>query len=165
MWGARCRARRFPRRTRLPAGDFGLYHRSARNLRPLQKKVHDFLTVGAITHPCRRLLLPVSRWARTTTATCRPSTHKKKELFLKRSGRFALRPYRPARARAMFCSTFPSSATRAILRSARILAHYVGVGAVPGSSFFREPVNNLIHTILPRRTGDAARCLQPSGRS
>ena len=24
------------------------------------------------------------------------------------------------------------------------LAHYVGVGAVPGSSFFREPVNNLI---------------------
>lgn len=44
----------------------------------------------------------------------------------------------------MFCSTLPSSATRAILRSARIWLHYVGVGAVPGSSFFREPVNNLI---------------------
>ena len=44
----------------------------------------------------------------------------------------------------MCCSTFPSSATRAISNSVRIWHDYAGVGAVPGSSFFREPVNHLI---------------------
>lgn len=32
------------------------------------------------------------------------------------------------------------------------LAQYVGVAAVPGSSFFREDVNNLIRFHLPSRT-------------
>ena len=70
-------------------------------------------------HPCRRLLLPVSRWARTTTTTCRPSTHKKRSCS-SRVWTICRLPIPIRRARTMFCSTFPSSATRAILRSVRI---------------------------------------------
>ena len=52
----------------------------------------------------------------------------------------------------MSCWTFPIFGYDSDLKFCEDLARLVSVGAVPGSSFFREPVNHLIRFILPRRT-------------
>ena len=83
------------------------------------KKVHDFLTVGAAAPLaggcCYRSEVGPGLLRRSAG-----QVHPQKGAVPQGSGRSARSPTPTRRARTMFCSTLPSSATRAILRSARI---------------------------------------------
>nr|MDD6336223.1 aminotransferase class I/II-fold pyridoxal phosphate-dependent enzyme [bacterium] len=106
------------------------------------KKVHDFLTVGAAA-PLQEAVIPGLQFGQDYYDDLLAKYSHKKELFL--NGLDDLR----------ILHTDPEGAYYVLLDISEFgydsdlefcekLARDVGVGAVPGSSFFREPVNHLI---------------------
>ncbi|MCD8088754.1 MAG: aminotransferase class I/II-fold pyridoxal phosphate-dependent enzyme [Oscillospiraceae bacterium] len=106
------------------------------------KKVHDFLTVGAAA-PLQEAVIPGLKFGLEYYEQLRQDYTHRRDLFVNGLDRIGLG------------YTFPQGAYYILLdigefgydsdlEFCETLARDVGVGAVPGSSFFREPVNHLI---------------------
>ena len=106
------------------------------------KKVHDFLTVGAAA-PLQEAVVTGLKMGQDYYDDLQAKYTQKKELFLKGLDDLKITHTNPQGAYYVLLdiSEFGYESDLAFCED---LAHYVGVGAVPGSSFFREPVNNLI---------------------
>lgn len=106
------------------------------------KKVHDFLTVGAAA-PLQEAVIPGLQFGQDYYDGLLTKYTRKKELFLKGLDDLRISHNDPEGAYYVLLdiSEFGYDSD---LRFCEELARDVGVGAVPGSSFFREPVNHLI---------------------
>ena len=113
------------------------------------KKVHDFLTVGAAA-PLQEAAVTGLRFGDDYYRALADTYTAKRDLFLR--GLDDLR----------IAHTVPQGAYYVLLdvsefgfaddlEFCEVLARDVGVGAVPGSSFFREPVNHLIRLHFAKR--------------
>ena len=106
------------------------------------KKVHDFLTVGAAA-PLQEAVIPGLRFGQDYYDSLLEKYTHKKELFLQGLDRLDIVHNDPEGAYYVLLdiSEFGYDSDVAFCET---LAREVGIGAVPGSSFFREPVNHLI---------------------
>ena len=106
------------------------------------KKVHDFLTVGAAA-PLQEAIIPGLRFGQDYYDDLLEKYTHKRDLFCKGLDTLGLVHNVPQGAYyvMMDISEFGYDSD---LKFCEELAAKVGVGAVPGSSFFREPVNHLI---------------------
>lgn len=106
------------------------------------KKVHDFLTVGAAA-PLQEAVIPSLKFDDAYYRELLATYSAKRELFLAGLDRAGLTYVRPEGAYYVLVDIsewgFASD-----LEFCEVLARDGGVGAVPGSTFFREPVNHLI---------------------
>ncbi|MDD6811802.1 MAG: aminotransferase class I/II-fold pyridoxal phosphate-dependent enzyme [Lachnospiraceae bacterium] len=106
------------------------------------KKVHDFLTVGAAA-PLQEAVIPGLQFGQAYYDDLQAKYTHKKELFLKGLDDIGLVHTNPEGAYYVLLD-ISEFGYESDLQFCEILASKVGVGAVPGSSFFKEPVNNLI---------------------
>ena len=106
------------------------------------KKVHDFLTVGA-PHPLQAAVIPGLEAGPEYYKELQDIYTHKRDLFLKGLDDIGLDHTDPQGAYyvLMDISEFGYEND---LEFCEDLTRMVGVAAVPGSSFFREPVNHLI---------------------
>ena len=106
------------------------------------KKVHDFLTVGAAA-PLQEAIIPGLKFGQDYYDDLLAKYTHKRDLFCKGLDALHLTHNVPQGAYyvLMDISEFGYDSD---LQFCEDLAAKVGVGAVPGSSFFREPVNHLI---------------------
>lgn len=106
------------------------------------KKVHDFLTVGAAA-PLQEAVLPGLKFGQDYYDDLLQKYTHKRDLFCKGLDDLGLVHNIPQGAYYVMLdiSAFGYDSD---LQFCEDLAAKVGVGAVPGSSFFREPVNHLI---------------------
>ena len=106
------------------------------------KKVHDFLTVGAAA-PLQEAIIPGLKFGQDYYDGLQAEYTHKRNLFLKGLQDIGLAHTVPEGAYyiMMDISEFGYDSD---LEFCEVLAEKVGVGAVPGSSFFREDVNHLI---------------------
>ena len=106
------------------------------------KKVHDFLTVGAAA-PLQEAVIPGLKFGQDYYDDQLAKYTHKKELFLKGLDDLHIVHNDPEGAYYVLLdiSEFGYDSD---LKFCEDLARLVDVGAVPGSSFFREPVNHLI---------------------
>ena len=113
------------------------------------KKVHDFLTVGAAA-PLQEAVIPGLRFGQDYYDDLRAKYTHKKELFLR--GLDDLRiPHNDPEGAYYVLLDVSEFGYDDDLRFCEDLARLVGVGAVPGSSFFREPVHHLIRLHFAKR--------------
>lgn len=106
------------------------------------KKVHDFLTVGAAA-PLQEAAVTGLRFGPEYYTWLRDKYTHKRDLFLK--GLDDLRiPHTVPQGAYYIMLDISEFGYESDLEFCEVLARDVGVGAVPGSSFFREPVNHLI---------------------
>ena len=106
------------------------------------KKVHDFLTVGAAA-PLQEAVIPGLQFGQDYYDDLLAKYTHKKELFLKGLDDLKIVHNDPEGAYYVLMD-IAEFGYDSDLESCEDLARLVGVGAVPGSSFFREPVNHLI---------------------
>ena len=106
------------------------------------KKVHDFLTVGAAA-PLQEAAVVGLKFGDGYYKDLQKKYTQKRDLFLKGLDDIGITHTVPQGAYYVLLdiSEFGFDSD---LEFCETLARDVGVGAVPGSSFFREPVNNLI---------------------
>lgn len=106
------------------------------------KKVHDFLTVGAAA-PLQEAIIPGLNFGQDYYDDLQAKYTHKRDLFVKGLRDIGLGHTVPEGAYyiLMDISEFGYESD---LEFCEVLAEQVGVGAVPGSSFFKEPVNHLI---------------------
>ena len=106
------------------------------------KKVHDFLTVGAAA-PLQEAAVTGLRFGDAYYQWLKDKYTAKRDLFLRGLDDIGIPHTRPQGAYYILLdiSEFGFDSD---LEFCEVLARDVGVGAVPGSSFFREPVNHLI---------------------
>lgn len=106
------------------------------------KKVHDFLTVGAAA-PLQEAAVTGLRFGEDYYRQLQDKYTKKRDLFLRGLDDLGIAHTVPQGAYYILLdiSEFGFDSD---LEFCEALARDVGVGAVPGSSFFREPVNHLI---------------------
>ena len=106
------------------------------------KKVHDFLTVGAAA-PLQEAAVTGLRFGDDYYQWLQDKYTAKKDLFLNGLDAIGISHTNPQGAYYVLLdiSEFGYASD---LEFCDVLAREVGVGAVPGSSFFREPVNHLI---------------------
>lgn len=106
------------------------------------KKVHDFLTVGAAA-PLQEAAVTGLKFGEQYYRDLQEKYTGKRNLFLKGLDDIGIAHTVPEGAYYILLDIgefgFASD-----LEFCEVLARDVGVGAVPGSSFFKEPVNNLI---------------------
>ena len=106
------------------------------------KKVHDFLTVGAAA-PLQEAVIPGLKFGQDYYDDLLAKYTHKKELFLKGLDDLKIIHNDPEGAYYVLMD-IAEFGYDSDLEFCEDLARLVGVGAVPGSSFFREPVNHLI---------------------
>ncbi|MEY8354404.1 pyridoxal phosphate-dependent aminotransferase [Lachnospiraceae bacterium 54-53] len=113
------------------------------------RKVHDFLTVGAAA-PLQEAVIPGLRFGKEYYEGLLEKYTHKRELFLKGLDDLGLVHTVPEGAYyvMMDISEFHFESD---LEFCEVLARDAGVGAVPGSSFFKEPVNHLIRFHFAKR--------------
>ena len=106
------------------------------------KKVHDFLTVGAAA-PLQEAVIPGLQFGQDYYDDLLEKYTHKRNLFLKGLDDLKIAHTNPEGAYYVLLdiSRFGYESDQEFCET---LAREVGVGAVPGSSFFREPVNHLI---------------------
>lgn len=106
------------------------------------KKVHDFLTVGAAA-PLQEAAVTGLKFGEQYYKDLQEKYTGKRDLFLRGLDDIGIAHTVPEGAYYILLDIgefgFASD-----LEFCEVLARDVGVGAVPGSSFFKEPVNNLI---------------------
>ena len=106
------------------------------------KKVHDFLTVGAAA-PLQEAAVTGLKFGEQYYKDLQEKYTSKRDLFLEGLDDIGIAHTVPEGAYYILLDIgefgFASD-----LEFCEVLARDVGVGAVPGSSFFKEPVNNLI---------------------
>ena len=105
------------------------------------RKVHDFLTVGAPA-PLQEALVPGLLFGDDYYKNLLKRSTAKRDLFMEGLDATGIAHNVPQGAYYVLIdiSEYGYDDDE---RFCEDLAHYVGVGAVPGSSFFKEPVNNL----------------------
>ena len=106
------------------------------------KKVHDFLTVGAAA-PLQEAVIPGLKFGQDYYDDLLQKYTHKRDLFCKGLDDLGLVHNIPQGAYYVMLD-ISSFGYDSDLQFCEDLAAKVGVGAVPGSSFFREPVNHLI---------------------
>ena len=106
------------------------------------KKVHDFLTVGAAA-PLQEAVVPGLRFGQDYYDELRRFYAGKKELFIRGLDNIGIRHTDPQGAYYVMLD-ISEFGYESDLEFCEKLAERVGVGAVPGSSFFREQVRHLI---------------------
>ncbi len=106
------------------------------------KKVHDFLTVGCAA-PLQEAVIPGLEFGQDYYDGLLAKYTHKKELFLKGLDDLHIVHNDPEGAYYVLLD-ISEYGYESDLQFCKNLAREVGVGAVPGSSFFREPVNHLI---------------------
>ena len=106
------------------------------------KKVHDFLTVGAAA-PLQAAVIPGLRFGPDYYDELLAEYTNKRALFLKGLDDLRIAHTNPEGAYYVLLD-ISEYGYESDLTFCEDLAREVGVGAVPGSSFFREPVNHLI---------------------
>lgn len=113
------------------------------------KKVHDFLTVGAAA-PLQEAAVTGLRFGDDYYKWLQDKYTHKRDLFLKGLDDLHIAPTIPQGAYYVLLdiSEFGYDSD---LEFCEALARDVGVGAVPGSSFFREPINHLIRLHFAKR--------------
>lgn len=113
------------------------------------KKVHDFLTVGAAA-PLQEAVIPGLGFGRDYYDGLLAEYTRKRDLFCRGMDDLGLTHNVPEGAYyiLMDISEFGYDSDLAFCED---LAREVGVGAVPGSSFFKEPVNHLIRFHFAKR--------------
>lgn len=113
------------------------------------RKVHDFLTVGAAA-PLQEAVIPGLNFGQDYYDGLLAKYTHKKEFFLKGLDDLHIIHNDPEGAYYVMLdiSEFGYESDLAFCED---LARLVGVGAVPGSSFFREPVNHLIRLHFAKR--------------
>ena len=113
------------------------------------KKVHDFLTVGAAA-PLQEAIIPGLNFGQDYYDALQAEYTHKKELFLKGLDDLKIVHNDPEGAYYVMLD-ISEFGYESDLKFCEDLASKVGVGAVPGSSFFREPVNHLIRFHFAKR--------------
>ena len=113
------------------------------------KKVHDFLTVGAAA-PLQEAVIPGLRFGQGYYDDLLQKYTHKRALFLKGLDDLRLAHTTPEGAYYVLLD-ISEFGYESDLKFCEDLASKVGVGAVPGSSFFREPVNHLIRLHFAKR--------------
>ena len=113
------------------------------------KKVHDFLTVGAAA-PLQEAAVVGLNFKDDYYKDLARKYQAKKDLFLKGLDDLKIPHTNPQGAYYVMLdiSEFGYDSD---LEFCEVLAEKVGVGAVPGSSFFKEPVNHLIRLHFAKR--------------
>ena len=113
------------------------------------KKVHDFLTVGAAA-PLQEAVVTALRFKQNYYDGLRELYTAKRDLFCRGLDELGIEHTVPQGAYyiLMDISEFGYESD---LEFCEDLAAKVGVGAVPGSSFFKEPVNHLIRFHFAKR--------------
>lgn len=106
------------------------------------RKVHDFLTVGAAA-PLQEAVVPGLRFSQDYYDKLQEKYTHKRELFCDGLAEAGLSFRRPQGAYYVMVD-ISEWGYDSDLQFCYDLAEKVGVGAVPGSSFFHEPVNHLI---------------------
>lgn len=106
------------------------------------RKVHDFLTVGAAA-PLQEAAVTALEFPDTYYEELRTAYTAKRDLFLGWLDRAGLRYSRPQGAYYVMVDVGEFAVTDDVA-FCEWLAHEAGVAAVPGSSFFREPVRHLV---------------------
>lgn len=106
------------------------------------KKVHDFLTVGAAA-PLQEAAVTGLKFGDDYYRGLQAEYTEKRDLFLAGLDRIGIRHTVPEGAYYILLDV-SEYGYASDLDFCERLAQYVGVGAVPGSSFFKEPVNRYI---------------------
>jgi aspartate/methionine/tyrosine aminotransferase len=106
------------------------------------KKVHDFLTVGAAA-PLQEAAVTGLNFPDEYYKKLQRTYTEKRDIFLNGLERIGLKYTKPQGAYYVMVDISEFGVDND-LKFCEWLAKYVGVGAVPGSSFFRENVNHLI---------------------
>ena len=106
------------------------------------KKVHDFLTVGTAA-PLQEAVIPGLRFGRDYYDELLKTYTHKRDLFVQGLDAIGLEHTTPQGAYYVLMD-ISRYGYKSDLEFCEMLARDVGVGAVPGSSFFREDVNHLI---------------------
>lgn len=106
------------------------------------KKVHDFLTVGAAA-PLQEAAIVGLKFGEDYYAGLQKQYTQKRDLFLKGLNDIGL-PYTTPQGAYYVMIDISEYKTDDDLTFCTWLAEHVGVGSVPGSTFFRENVNHLI---------------------
>ncbi len=106
------------------------------------KKVHDFLTVGAAA-PLQEAAVTGLKFGDDYYRGLQAEYTEKRDLFLKGLDRIGIRHTVPEGAYYILLDVSEYGYT-SDLDFCEKLAEHVGVGAVPGSSFFKEPENRYI---------------------
>ena len=114
------------------------------------KKVHDFLTVGCAA-PLQEAVIPGLEFGQDYYDDLLAKYTHKKDLFLKGLDDLHISHNDPEGAYYVLLD-IREYGYESDLQFCKNLAREVGVGAVPGSSFFREPVNHLIRMHFARGT-------------
>lgn len=112
------------------------------NIIDAAKKVHDFLTVGAAA-PLQEAAVTGLRFGDGYYAALRDKYTAKRDLFLRGLDDIGI-PHTVPQGAYYIMLDISEFGFASDLEFCEVLARDVGVGAVPGSSFFREPVNHLI---------------------
>lgn len=113
------------------------------------RKVHDFLTVGAAA-PLQEAAVVGLRFGDDYYRALRETYERKRALFLR--GLDDLRiPHTDPQGAYYVMLDVSEYGYESDLTFCEDLARKVGVGAVPGSSFFHEPVNHLIRLHFAKR--------------
>ena len=114
------------------------------------KKVHDFLTVGAAA-PLQEAAVTGLRFGDDYYRQLRDKYTEKRDLFLKGLDDIGIAHTVPQGAYYILLDV-SEFGYKSDLEFCEVLARNVGVGAVPGSSFFREDVNHLIRLHFAKKT-------------
>ena len=115
------------------------------------KKVHDFLTVGAAA-PLQEAVIPGLRFGRDYYDELLKTYTHKRDLFVQGLDAIGLEHTTPQGAYYVLMD-ISRYGYKSDLEFCEMLARDVGVGAVPGSSFFREDVNHLIRFHFAKTDG------------
>lgn len=121
------------------------------------KQVHDFLTVGAAA-PLQEAIIPGLQFPQSYYDELRDTYAHKRDLFTQGLDTLGLAHNVPEGAYYIMLdiSEFGFESDQEFCEQ---MAREVGVGAVPGSSFFREPVNHLIRFHFAKRDETLYRAL------
>ena len=114
------------------------------------KKVHDFLTVGAAA-PLQEAAVTGLHFGEDYYRQLRDKYTEKRDLFLKGLDDIGIAHTVPQGAYYILLDV-SEFGYKSDLEFCEVLARNVGVGAVPGSSFFREDVNHLIRLHFAKKT-------------
>ncbi len=106
------------------------------------RKVHDFLTVGAAA-PLQEAVIPGLKFGQDYYDGLLATYTRKRDLIIKGLDEIGIIHTDPQGAYYVMLD-ISEFGYESDLDFCEVLAERVGVGAVPGSSFFREDVNNLI---------------------
>ena len=119
------------------------------NIIEVAKKVHDFLTVGAAA-PLQEAAVTGLRFGDEYYDDLREKYTAKRDLFIKGLNDIGIKHTVPQGAYYVMLD-ISEFGFESDLEFCDVLARDVGVGAVPGSSFFREPVNKLIRLHIAKK--------------